>query len=428
MARHKHAADTGLTVFTVNGNAFAAGLVWLPLKSARNYKAEAKARGKADGRPLAVIRHGRSVTQAGFARRDRRSVKGTYSLAATLAGVLGDDFIGVFEIEPDRYALVAVHKGAVLPGRDMVGDYASVETLLRETYNLVSTDGDSGDVGGIGKVIVPAKFEFASERATLAELLQPGVLRSEYRLRPLSLTGGELAIAGAVLLAVGASVYGYQWWQARLLREQAASDARIAAQREASSAPAPEVVKPWVSLPSAGRVLDACRDYFDAVPVAIAGWQFSDGHCGPSGASRTYRRDGGNVVAFGQALAPGATPAYGDAFNTAGLSDPIALPADASDVLPARATREREVTAYFQRIDSFATASIALKPPPPPSDGEPAPVPPWSTYTITVTSALPPDLLFADLDLDGLRVLDIAVALDANAALNWTITGEFHAQ
>lgn len=427
MARRKPTTDSPLTILTVNGTAYVAGLVWLPLKSARNYKAEAKALGKADRRPLAVIRHGRTVTQAGFARRER-NVKGMYSLAAALAGVLGEDFIGVFDAGADHYALIAARRGGILPGRDVVGGFDAIAAILRETYNEMSAESD----GVATRVIAPAIFEFGDDAATLADLLHSNELRPEYRLRALALATSELAIAAAVLVAVGASVYGYGLWHTKQLRAKAADDANLAVQVAAASAPpsapAQDVVKPWVTLPAARVVLDACRDYWDSVPVAIAGWRFTAGQCGPTGASRTYRRDGGNVEAFGRALAPGAAPAYSDAFSTATLATPITLPVDATDVLPALATRERAVTAYIQRIDTFANASIALKPVPPPVDGEPAPVTPWTTHTLTVTSPLPPDVLLANLDLAGLRVLDIAVTLDESAALNWTTTGEFYAQ
>jgi hypothetical protein len=427
MARHKPTTvDTPLTVLTVNGVAFAAGLVWRPLKSARNYKAEARALGKADKRPLAVIRHGRTVTQAGFAKREKRNYKGIYSLAAALAGVLGEDWIAVFDVGDERYALIAARRGGILPGRDIVGSQDVIAGILRETYNEMSAESDGVNT----RVIAPPIFEFGDDVTTLAELLHSRDLLPDYKLRQIvfGVSTGEALIAGAVLLAVAAGVYGYSLWNANQLRIKAASDAQIAGQLVAASNPDLEVIKPWVSQPAAMTVLDACTAYWESVPVSIAGWRFTAGQCGPNGASRTYSRDGSNVEAFARALAQAAVPAYSDAFSTATLSDPIQLPAEVGDVLPAQAQREQAMTAYFQRIDGFASAVIALKPLPPPVDGKPVPVPDWTTYTITVTSAVQPELLFADLDLAGLRVHDIAVTLGENATISWTTTGEFYAQ
>jgi len=423
MAR-KPTSAAGLTVVTVNGKAYVAGLVWRPLKSARNYKGEAKTLGKADGMSLVAIRHGRAVTQAGFAPRERTNHKGKHSLAASLAGVLGDDWIGVFDLGDDRYALIAVRRGAVLPGRDMVGDQDAIGTLLRETYNLVSAESDGVDT----RILAPPVFEFGNESAALDQLLPPGAARAEHRLRPiaLGLTPREAAITTAVVVLVGAGVYGYTLWHAKQLRIQAQNATLAEQQAAAAAAPPSEIVRPWVSVPAAHATLDACARYWRAVPLAIAGWRFTSGTCGPNGASRTYRNAGSTVEAFDRAVT--VAPAYADAYNTATLSEPITLTPDAGDVLPALATREKAVTAYFQRIDAFTSASVALKPPPPPIDGEPATVPPWTTYTLTLISPLPPELVLAQLDMAGLRVLDIAVALDDSATLTWTTTGEFYAQ
>ncbi|MEB0284765.1 type 4b pilus protein PilO2, partial [Sphingomonas sp. 10B4] len=87
------------------------------------YMREARQFGRKEMMDIVAIRPAKTIIQAGFVAHNDGAVKGMYSLAASLAGQLGDSWIAAWRVSPneDRYALVAVDQGAVLPACDQVG-------------------------------------------------------------------------------------------------------------------------------------------------------------------------------------------------------------------------------------------------------------------------------------------------------------------
>jgi len=113
------------TIVSINGNRFVSGLLWQALTRPRGYMKEAKEIGKREGLDIVAIRDTAEVKQAGFVSKADGAYKGMYSLAAALAGQLGDTWIGAFKLPDDRYAMVAVDSGAIIP---------AIRTLFRSSY------------------------------------------------------------------------------------------------------------------------------------------------------------------------------------------------------------------------------------------------------------------------------------------------------
>lgn len=76
-------------------SAFVTGLFWQPLTSPRSYMSEARNIGKKRNWDIVAIRKSARI-QAGFVSKDAGVMKGMYSLAAALAGQLGDSWIESF--------------------------------------------------------------------------------------------------------------------------------------------------------------------------------------------------------------------------------------------------------------------------------------------------------------------------------------------
>ncbi len=432
MAAPENRAD--ISVVSVNGASFVTGLYWMPLKSVRNPMAEAKKIGKDQGMEMVAIRQGRTVLQAGFAPKSKRPLKGMYSLAASLAGVLGDNWIGVFQLGPDSYALIAVHDGAVLPGRDTIGTRDQVEHLFRQTYSLVASDAN-GQFNKHGKTIAPADFEAGAEHVTLDDLLPPAALKKSYRLRPLTLglTPNEIALGVVAIAALAGLAYGGWWWMEKREEDQRQADLLAAqqAQNAATAEAAASLPRPWVTTPQVETVLKACSAFWNDTPLALGGWRFEAGKCAPGQAMASYRRnDGTPVSAFASAAQEhsGSAPNIYDQGNAGSIGAVIDVqPAPQPEELPAARDQLEQFTSYFQRLGPNATFSITEKPFVPNPETPDAPVPDWITNGFQITSPLPPHLLLEQLDARGLRVFEVSVSLDSSTAnLTWTVTGEMY--
>ena len=420
-----------LEVIEVNGKQLVSGLFWRPLRSVRSYMAEAKEIGKKEGMEMVTIRKGRTVIQAGFAPKGRQGLKGLYSLAAALAGQLGENWIGCFEVGPDRYVLVAVTKGAVAPGFDLVGPRDLIEERLRQVYSVLTSNPQDEFTG---RIIAPREFEFGDEAIDLAELLPAKAVRKEHRLRPLTLgltprQIGGVGIGAAVLLG---AAYGVSWWLERQEqeREREAAIAAARAQLQQAAAQKAGIVLPWTTLPAPHALLDACATVLDSTPLSVAGWVFTESRCTPDQATVSYRRQSGAPVGTFAAAAQaqfGQSPALFEQGTVGVVQQQVALQPKTDDRLRGTSALLMDVTDYMQSVGPIAVLTIADRPfVPDPEDPEALP-PEWSTSDFAIQTKLPPELLFAGVDANGVRVLEVVASLNAEEAeINWIINGELY--
>lgn len=442
MTTENYRPPVPLTVIGVNGKQFVCGLTWKILEHNRTYMKEARVFGKANDMDMVAIRRGRAL-QGGFAPKSEQRLRGMYSLAAALAGKLGDNWVGVFALSGERYAFVAVHEGSVMIGRDLVGDFATVEFEFNETLNLLMSDTRStwGE-NGKGIVVGPADWPFTNDHRTLEELLQPKQLRNDYRLRPLTLglTGREMALGGASVIVITALVLGYFKWQA-IQDQKRSEDAAAAmvqlrnAQQEQESAAAEarknSLLRPWEHLPTLEAFTTACQAFWEQTPVSLGGWIFAGGQCGPGKALATYKRpNGGTTVGDFAAEVRRRYNLQPDIFE-AGTSATIAASLKAEGAgagpLPAAAKQLEDFTARLQAVGGGTTFSLEAKPWSAP-EGQPEAVPPdWTTQGFNIKTDKSPADLLAGLDAQGVRVLEIAASFDqASARIEWSITGELY--
>lgn len=425
---------TTLHVIDVSGVAFVSGLQWRPLRSPRSYMAEAKAIGKKEHMEMVTIRKTRTVIQAGFAPKGRSRLKGLYSLAAACAGVLGENWIGVFAVDAERYALIAVHRGAVVPGYDVIGLRATIEPALRQIYSLLS--GENSEFENGGRVIAPAEFAFSGDQIALSDLLTAKTLKSDYRLRPLTfgLTTREFVMIGTGVAALAAAGYGANWWLAMQAAEKAAAAdrAKAAAAQDAALAAKANIVLPWVSAPSAGELLAGCAALLHDTPLALGGWHVASVRCANGTSTAEYRRlDAAPVAAFVAAAEAryGNAPALLDQGTKGTITTAITLPVATDDKLRATDALVLDLTNLIQRVEGAATLTLVNKPYAPNPTTPDVPAPTWTTHGFTVQTTFPPERLFDGFDKSGVRVAEIVTTLNpSDASLSWTITGEFYAR
>lgn len=434
----KTPSAAGLTVVTVNGKNFVSGLKWKTLEHFRTYMAEARQYGKENQMEMVAIRRGQ-VLQAGFAPKSEHRLRGMYSLAAALAGQLGDNWIGIFALPNERYVFIAVHQGSVMIGRDLVTDRATAEAEFDETFNLLQSEGSWSETG---KIVAPADWEFATENTTLEELLQPKLLKNEHRLRPLTmgLTRRELVLSAVAVAVIGAAGLGYMKWQsiqdARKTQRQTAAMIQLQqAQEEQAAKLAAEarknIVRPWEQQPGVETMLDACAAFWSDTPLSVGGWVFTGGQCTAQNAKAVYRRPdaGTTVTQFADTVRERfkQQPGIFEAGESGSVEASIRLSPQVSDTLRLTAMALEGFTAHMQAAPGETTFTIEERPWQPPADTPDAIAPDWITQSFTIKTDISPAAVVAGLDTQGVRVSDVSVVLNPDAvALEWTITGEIY--
>lgn len=436
--------EASLNTITVHGKKLVGGLLWEPLESYRNYMSEAKRIGKERKMEMVAIRKSDSAIQAGFAPRTKERLKGYYSLAATLAGCLGESWMGAFAVDDGRYVFVTVIDGIVLPGQDIIGDRGRVEQALQKTYSLVTAD-PGKQMKLQGRIIAPADFNFSNDNRTLGEILTPDAFRKEHLLRPLALglTPREIVLGVVGIAVLGGATAGAHWWlERRQARELAAEAMRQANELEKQKLEAQRAIpQPWLSQPNAKLMLDAAAGALQETRLSYGGWGYIESACDAQQCAAIYVRptDGAPIGAFLQAA---------HAVNGARLADnkgvvysKIDLKPETGDMLQPIQQREFTFTNYFQAFGPYAQASIeASQEAAQPTD--PAAQATWKKRTFTVGTSFPPERLFEGLDLAGLRITSIVARIPdqdnassegaqstfncGDAVICWNIQGELY--
>ncbi|AKF53276.1 Pilin accessory protein (PilO) [Pseudomonas syringae pv. syringae HS191] len=432
-------SDGKVQILTYHGRSFVTGLLWHPLGSLTGYMKEARQFGRTQQMDIVAIRHTESVIQAGFVSQNDGAVKGMYSLAAALAGQLGASWLAAWKIEDaeDRYALVAVYRGAVIPGADLVGSSEEIKKkVAQQLSRSMSFD----------KIFLPPEFGRGGEQFDPEALLQPSNLKREYKLTPLAfgLSRQELLKAGVIGALVVAGLIGWHQWNEHKLQlarqaQQAAEAARQAEldalnQRTNSPVVIEALVHPWVKQPSVPVFLRGCNGAIDQLPPAIEGWLFVSAKCDGTLMSANYNRTGNSTtLAFSTATAGyfADTPAFYDEGNMAAVKLTFELPLAGDDVLNPATQALDSITSWLQaqNVQPKITEVPVTVVQPPALPGQPAPPPPpppdYRHFEIRYTSLLPPATVLQDVESTGMRLREIKTDFQ-DGKLTWNIIGDLY--
>ncbi|UXZ97261.1 type 4b pilus protein PilO2 [Pseudomonas phytophila] len=432
-------SDGKVQILTYHGRSFVTGLLWHPLGSLTGYMKEARQFGRVQQMDIVAIRHTESVIQAGFVSQNDGAVKGMYSLAASLAGQLGSSWLAAWKIEDaeDRYALVAVFRGAVIPGADLVG---SSEEINRKVAQQL------GRAMSFDRVFLPPEFNRGGEPFDAQAFLHPSKLKREYKLTPLAfgLSSRELMkVASVGAVVVGCLIGWHQWHEHQLLiaREaqlavEAAKQAELAALNQRTNSPVviEALVHPWVKQPSVPVFLQGCNGAIDDLPLAIAGWLFVSAKCDGVLVSANYRRTG-NSTSLGLSNATvghfADTPAFYDEGNMAALKLALELPLAGDDTLTPATGALDSITSWLQAQDlKPKIKEVPVVPAQQPAlPGQPAPPPPpapdYRHFEIRYTSRLPPATVLHRVQHTGMRLREIETTLQGGQ-LTWDVIGDLY--
>ena len=436
-------------VFHWGKQALVGGLLWEKLPTAHGYKDTVRANGAKQGLDTAVVVKTGLVMQVGYGVAAKGAVPGAASLARVVAGLLGDDFIGIFELGPERYALVAVVGGAVVPGADRIGD----AVLMREEFATFTAQyAASGQP--FSTIYAPQGFlDVPAEEVDLLHRLNAKAIKRSDRLiriggTPAGASRWRLPVMALVVLALAGGV-GFYW---KVQRDRAAAAAAAAAEAarqahakqvaDAQAAAARAAVvppKPWVSQPSVADFVASCSTQLAKLPLSLAGWPLDHATCQVASLSATYiRQPNATIEQLSQAMLAtlGVAPDIRNGGNEAGLNVGFPPPPSASEDLIDPTLAQMALISHFQALTVPVTVTL-VAPPTPPANGKtpPPPPPPWVTYHVVITdtpvtamtTTHHPSLLLAGLDIPGLRLTKILLTRkDDKPFIQWSVEGDLY--
>ncbi|NNA96933.1 type 4b pilus protein PilO2 [Pseudomonas gessardii] len=437
----KSTRSARVQVLLYRGKSFVTGLRWHPLGSVTGHMKEARQYGREHHLDIVAIRRTPAIIQAGFVARSDDVTKGMYSLAATLAGQLGDSWIAAWRTDSDldQYALVAVYQGGVISGCDMIGTGAEVRRRVAQQRSR-----------GISFTheYLPSEFEMGGHPLDVEELLQPSNLKREYRLRPLvfGLSKTELVQLSILAGLITVGVLGWAQWenhQAQIAKEAAfqAEQRRLEElarlQKESGVEQPPQALEhPWAKRPSVDDFLEQCSRVIYQLPLSIAGWEFSDALCDGTQVVSSYRRSGNstadNLIKATLGHFPGG-PVFDESKSLALLKFDISLPAAGDEPLKAADDMLANLSSWLHNFSQQPTLKeVPVEVPVQPAvPGQPAPPPPpppqWKQFELRYATGITPLDALTGAPAQGLRLREIKTKYETGHLL-WTVTGDLYAK
>ncbi|WP_235424035.1 type 4b pilus protein PilO2 [Citrobacter koseri] len=218
----------------------------------------------------------RDGTQAGLAHLNGIRHRQARSLAALALSWRGEDWIGIFQTDEDRYWFIAITGGEISPLSDISGDRETVRQALESWCQFHPLP---------VFVVAPDDFPLpGSQQVPWTELLAvtPG---RRSRLRALNPKKTVVLTVLLIALVIGG-------WHAFNVWQQARRDAAIAAQQAAVRAriKAQQELSPWKKTPVVPAFSQACRTFYRSLKLSVDGWGLSAAECREAGARVAYNR------------------------------------------------------------------------------------------------------------------------------------------
>lgn len=318
---------TPITTVQIGKHAWVSGLTWVPLTKQRDLVADAKAQMAKFGGSAFVVRHSAGVAQVGIAGTDDAISRGVLTLAGAVADTVAmrdfpvngrrqrlQDWIGLFEVAQDKWFLIAVRDGAIVPNCDRIGTYHEAYDLLEQTYSV----GGWTAVLGSPSITEDAQASYHNFIPVAIEDVL-GLRNSQlpkagrYALRTPGNPKAKLiavAIAGLVLVAAGTGYFLYQQYLDRKAAEElAALQAEMAnATQVAGEKVQIAIPHGWVNVPTPSSLIAACMADLE-IPAAPGSWDLTSYVCEPTGSTVNLSRHDNTNVGYLKALLPEAVVA-----------------------------------------------------------------------------------------------------------------------
>lgn len=415
--------------FQIGKRTFASGLFWQPLRAGKALKKDAQEFASEHRFDLVTYHQSRSFTQAGFAKVGAPKLTKAHALAPVLVEALGQTWLAAFELPGGKMVMAASHDGAVIPGSDFYGSAEEVE----ENFNRISAMVHGADIEW-SRIIAPQDWAPGAESVPLEPLLAERKLKGHTRIRQVKFKLSKLQVVCGLFLLVALAAGGMAAKtyaakaeeQARLQRIEKAR--LIQMEREQTELNRRIAQGPWTELPTAKTMIDLCAQGWSQVPLSIEGWLFDNGRCQVNELTAIFRRSGPSTVGdFARAV----KPLFGDPLvrengEVAAIAFSADMPLEDEGELPLVNEQVTDLLTHLQTHGLSANLADVRKGGVANSDQQNE-VAAWHAHEFSFETTVPPDHLFADLSIAGLRINHIQLTLDhATSQMKWEVSGDIY--
>ena len=290
-------------VIEINGKKYTSGLLWQPLTSASGRNKEVVKFAKEQNMNIAVIYSGLAL-QAGYAAvppKDIKKYAGTYCLATVLASLLGESWLGLFDLDNGLSVIAAVYDGKIVPGCDAIGTREQMRAMAGSMMSMYDWERlyvpDDSITDG-----APSHLLERVSKKKLQDILTLKRIKREFKIyAPFESHTREMLI-GLVLVALGVGGwYGYNWYKVEVSQKQklaaemamqASKNQKRASDREKAleELRSLTVIPPWVDKPNMMDAGDSCGKGLSSIPAFVGGWKLREAICADSAITLSYGR------------------------------------------------------------------------------------------------------------------------------------------
>ena len=302
-------------ILVIGKQRWAAGLTWRTFEDRPNH-ADLLDMGDEIAARWYTVRTGESALQAGFCPDpDEGKAKGVPALAAAVADIRPQPWLGIFRLNEGLWWYLAVRDGnAILPDGDVIGSEQEILAARERHSGFDDWEYLQGDIEELADLL---------EQSRKVKGFRPATLRALYPPSRWPYAAGALAVA---LGAGGVWLHHRNAVLAQAEREQALAMAR----RQQEAAISRQA--PWRKEPAPSAFLGACAHAIGQLPIAVSGWQFAGASCRFTGGSLSL-----DVV--WQRASPLATTAHRPAGALSDNGETIFQPLSVGPPPPSRTAR-----------------------------------------------------------------------------------------
>jgi len=428
----------------IGKHTWVSGLTWVPLTRPRHLVADAKVQVDRYGGTAYVVRPSAGMAQVGIASADRHLPSGVLSLAGAVADTVAmreftingrrqrlQDWVGLFQVGPDAWFLLAVRDGAIVPNCDRIGPYDYAYDLLEQTYGIGGWAAVLGspNIGDAAQSsyhnFVPLSIEDAIGLRN-NQVAKPG----RYALRPLKSKRTQWVVL-AIAALFGVCATGWYFYQKHLEEKAAAELAALQAEmavNAGASVPKRQITIPhgWATIPTLESIVRECVAHLE-IPAAPGTWDLSSYTCNSTGSNVQLARNAQTHVGYLHELIPDAVVATDQ--NTAEWKRPFGETESSDEELIAWNKLATQLFAALQAADIAATISEATSPAPPqmpPEELENVEILPadWHERSISIgPTQHMPSVVSEMLNFPGVRITNITASQG-----QWTYEGTIYAK
>lgn len=437
-------SETAIRVLIINSHRFVVGLAWETIKTRRKVMQEVRKIGKTRNLDVVAIRKAEAI-QAGFAPRTRQKLRGAYSLVVSLASLLEGRCIAVVPVGTngsgeEEYTLVArTEKGAIHPGSDIICLASEIKQRVLDIRQDLRGSQQNTDIPVYGD---PDKFTWVTESLDLKDILKPGNLKKDFRLKPLhwGMTKNMLiSLTAALLMSAVAVFFILHHLDERACVKRAAVQAMMKQQEEINKkaryqAALDKLKHPWITTSSVPVFIRACNEGLKKLSLSVEGWQLALVKCSQDGMTVNYNRPD-NSAATADKFVAAVRRIYGvdPALNITQTSMSVffikhSLPPNGDDPFQSTGEQRLKIISLFQGVNIPASLSKAeIKDTEKNEEGEDLPVQDWEEYTFDVQTTVPPQLVFKNSEFTGMRIGHVIYAFSQDdGSVTYEIAGSVY--